>query len=260
MLSRRFSFALTAVAALTAVCLASDVAADDHFGRINVPSSTRDVETFERAVESIVLRLLRERPEILLESLQRAVRDQEEAKTRDLLVQDSALGVGEDTLRFGPVGTGVPAVFFFDYECAACKETATVLAQAAYSDEVRLYLAPLAASGEGSLLAAKAVIASGNQGQAILDAMHLALLEMETPDQESILATAQRLGVDVEQLTDDMNDPELLRQIEVSRQLARKHGVGEMPSALVGQHLLSGELTRQSLETAIEEAEAHETH
>ena len=72
--------------------------------------------------------------------------------------------------------------------------------------------------------------------------------------EESLLAIAERVGLDVERLQRDMADPAIEAYLEETRQLARELGIDGTPAFLIGDTLVPGAVGEARLKQLIAEA------
>ena len=105
--------------------------------------------------------------------------------------------------------------------------------------KVRVVLKELPIFGEDSEAAAKAALAAEKQGKYF--EMHQKLFsEPGKADQEKALKAAAELGLDVEQLEKDMEDPSVKQALDEAKELAQKLGLQGTPSTLVGDQVIPG--------------------
>jgi len=172
-------------------------------------------------VEEIVRAYLLENPEIIREALielERKDSDAEEQKTTDAIadLSDQILRDPRD-YSIGPNDARVQLVEFFDYNCGFCKRSTDWMEEtiAKYPDDVRVVFKelPVLTGREGaSHMAARAALASARQGK--YKKMHFALMDERSINEDRVMELAGNMGMNVEQLKRDMEDPAIARQIE----------------------------------------------
>lgn len=210
--------------------------------------------TLEQAIEYYI----RTHPEVIEQSLQEleAKREAEE-KTR----QKVALGKRQQDLLNDPsspisgnLSGDLTLVEFYDYRCGYCKRAADAVTQLQKEDpRVRVIYKDFPILGEPSELAAKAALASKAQGKH--QAFHEALLASNGDmTKESILAIAQKVGLDAKRLVADMANPEWQAVIEKNRALASQLGISGTPGFIVGTELVPGALDLKGLKDFIARA------
>lgn len=145
----------------------------------------------------------------------------------------------------------VTIVEFMDYNCGACRRMAPILAEAKERNPgLRVVYKEFPIRGPDSILAAKAALAAHRQGKYM--EFHEGL--MKFPGQASRAAiekTARSLGLDLERLLADMEDPAITRQIEQNMGLANALGITGTPAFVVGSEVRPGVLQLPVLESLI---------
>ena len=120
-------------------------------------------------------------------------------------------------------------------------------------DNVRLVYREWPILGEGSVFAAKAALASREQGK--YEAFHWALMGMEGRAEEaSVMRIAQEIGLDVERLREDMEAAEIQEHIATSMRLTQSLGFSGTPSFVIGDNLVPGLVEEDRLRALVEEA------
>lgn len=148
----------------------------------------------------------------------------------------------------------VTLVAFSDYNCPHCP-TADLSIQQALKDDPKLKLVykeyPIL--GPDSKFAAVAALASRKQGK--YEAFHHALMEFRGRRSESsIMTVAGQVGLDVEQLKRDMEDPAIEDALERTRALARELYITGTPALVLGDEVIAGVLDVPTLKRLIEKA------
>lgn len=228
-MSRPFSIAAAVLLAAATSAQAQQVPAD-----------------FDAAIRKYIIA----HPEVILESLtthqarqkasaQERVR-QTVAAERDELVNDaSSPSVGNPK--------GVTIVEFFDYRCVYCKKVNDAVAQLLETNpDVRVVYKELPILGPDSMLASKASLAAHKQGayakfqQALFAATQPFTLDF-------IAQTASDLGLDVNKLKADMNDPAIDEAIVRNSRLADRLKIRATPTFVVGTETIAGALDLENL-------------
>ena len=233
-----------AVLLLSAVLLAASPARADSF----TPAQRAEIVTILRDA-------LRTDPSILRDAEQalqaddgpRQAQASREAIERDrnALVADPA-----DPVAGNPKGN-VTVVEFYDTRCPFCRRMAPTMAALLKSDpNVRLIYKDLPILGPSSLLEARALLAAQRQGGYLrLQQTFMRTTAPSTPD--SILAAAEKQGLDGTRLLRDMNDPAIADRLEANEALARDLAVAGTPVLVIGQEMIPGALDLATLRTAI---------
>jgi protein-disulfide isomerase len=134
----------------------------------------------------------------------------------------------------------VTIIEFFDYQCPYCKAAETRIMDLLESDgNIRLVIKDFPILGPDSRAAARAALASRKQGK--YEDFHKALMghrgQLKT---ETMFKIAKSVGLDMDRLRKDMDDPEIADQIMENFNLARSLKVSVTPGFFVETNVLSG--------------------
>ena len=206
-------------------------------------ASTQSVSKAE--VEDIVRDYILENPEIIEEALlilDARQKAEEERLAREAIADNhDALYNHASDYSIGPDDAEVTVVEFFDYRCGYCKRSVDYVAAlpANYDGKVRVVFKDLPILSPESRVAARAAIAAGLQGKYF--EMHVALMESRGNfTNAEINMIAQSVGVDVEQMRDDMDTDAVNDHLAESLDLARRLGVSGTPAFYVGDTKVPG--------------------
>lgn len=209
-----------------------------------VPAVSFADELSDEKIKALVYEAILENPEIIMEAValleqQQAAAQQSAAAAilsdrRDLLEKDPNAPV-----LANPDGD-VTVVEFFDYNCPYCRRAMPqVDAVVAQDAGVRLVYREWPILGEGSVFAARAALAARNQGK--YEELHVAMMEMQgRANEQTVLQAARTIDLNIEQLRQDMNAPEVDAHIQTSMELAQALGFSGTPSFVVGDELVPG--------------------
>ncbi len=223
-----------------------------------VPIAAQAESLSEDRVKELVLEAIRENPEIVLEAVQiieqrEQQRQAEAAATvlsdnRDLLENDPNAPV------LGNPDGDVTIVEFFDYNCPYCRRVKPHIEALLEEDpNVRLVYREWPILGDGSVFAARAALASREQGK--YEEFHWALMGMAGRAEEaSVLQVAEQVGLDIARLRRDMEAPEIDAHIAVSMELSRALGFNGTPSFVIGDALVPGVIEADQMIRLAEEA------
>lgn len=224
----------------------------------NEPPALTPAAPDREATREIIREYLLERPEVLEEAMMalRTRRQEEKLARTQAAIADNrvALLSHEMSPVSGNPDGDVTLVEFFDYACGYCKRSLSVMINLLSSDpQLRVVWKELPVLGPASRIAARASMAAARQGRYL--AFHEAV--MGTRDgltEESVLAIAGRIGLDVERLQQDMADPAIETYLEETNQLARELGIEGTPAFVVGNTLVPGAVGEARLKQLIAEA------
>lgn len=206
-------------------------------------------------VRRLVEDVIRNKPEILIESLQMyqekrqaEASAQQAAKAKDILPK---ILKDKDIISVGNPKGDVTVVEFFDYNCGYCKKMLPVLQEILKEDKkVRWLFVDLPILAESSTLAAKAASAAEKQGKFI--EMHTALLGYRGQINETLIETAAKdAGLNVERLKKDMNDTALEAKFARFQDYARALGISGTPGFIIGESFAPGAMNAEAFRSLI---------
>lgn len=229
------------------------------FGWAGTATAQNTVDPAERArIESVVRDYLLKNPEIILEAMQ--VLEQRETAATEQRRQE-AIAVLAPTLTASPLtpvigasDADVTVVEFFDYQCGYCKRLFPGLRSIMETDkDLRFIFVEFPILGPASLVASKAALAA--QKQDLYMEFHTALMEFQGRlNDDVIFGKAEEVGLDIERLKADMEDPQITRYIEMTRAVAESIDVRGTPAMVIGTQFVGGYVPDEQLEAVIERA------
>lgn len=238
---RKLAFAIPFLAALLALGPAH---ADETF-------KTMEKEAFEKAIRAYIL----EHPEVIIEALEKyeaQERDaQEKAAAAALIAQKDKLFKHPMTPISGNPKGDVTVVEFFDYQCGFCKRALNTVLEVLDSDkQVKVVWKELPILGPASEFAARAAMASDKQGK--YQQYHVALMSARGRlSPEKIFRLASKVGLDVDQLKRDMEDPKITAYLQETLQLAQTLGINGTPGFVIGNKLIPGAIDKSRMQELI---------
>ena len=209
---------------------------------------------FERRVRDYILN----NPEVLMESARRFEQRQRTAEKSEATAVLKARAEEIFRDRDSPVGGNpngeVTLVEFFDYNCPYCRQVAPIMKEAEAADpQLRVVYKEFPILGPNSSFSAKAALAVHRQGKYL--AFHKELmLERGVADEAKVMRIAAKIGVDVDRMKSDMNDPAIGAAIERNLALAQALRVGGTPSFVIGDQVLRGATDLKTLQALIRQA------
>lgn len=156
---------------------------------------------------------------------------------------------GVETL---PAGV-VPIAYFTDYLCPYCRVLSKRLS--ALRDEqpekVQIAWHEWPVFGKPSELAARAALAARRQGA--YAAFHERLIRTSfVPTPAYLRSISEEIGIDLDRLLEDMESPEVEREIGAARALAATFGFPGTPGLVVGRTVVVGAIDDAELRALIE--------
>jgi protein-disulfide isomerase len=226
-------------------------------GILRLPKATEAVadmpqEEFERRVRSYLL----DHPEVITEAVSRldarqAEQDATQVKTVLKDHADEIFGDPDSPVGGNPDGD-ITLVEFFDYNCPYCRQMSPLMIQAEADDpQLRIVYKEFPILGPSSLLAAKAALAAKKQGKYV--AFHRAVYQIRGPVEESkVLDAAATLGLDVDRMKADMQDPAAEAILDRNVKLAQALRITGTPGFVVGDQILVGATDLTTLKAALQ--------
>ena len=192
--------------------------------------------------------VLREAFEALEQQQQLA---QQEQSRESIVANADMLFRSERGFVYGNANGNVTMVEFFDYNCGYCKRSLGDVMTLVDSDpNLKLVLKEFPILGPGSLYAARAAIASKKQNK--YWEFHRALMQSRgAVDESQVLEIAGSIGLDVDRLKADMDDPEVNATINESMELANAIGINGTPAFVIADTLIPGALGVDGLRAQI---------
>lgn len=211
-------------------------------------------DEFERRVRDYILN----NPEIIMEAARRFEQRQRAAEEREAtaVVKARADEIFRD--KDSPVGGNpngnVTLVEFFDYNCPYCRQVTPIMQEAEKADpQLRVVYKEFPILGPNSTFSAKAALAVHRQGKYLPFHKEM-MLDRGVADEAKVLRIAAKIGVDVERMKSDMNDPALEAMIERNLALAQTLRINGTPGFVIGGQILRGAVDLKTLQSLIQQA------
>jgi len=230
-----------------------------------LPAAAAEFTPAQRAdIVQILREALKQDPSILREAIEALQADeghhQAEATRAALAAARSQLVDPADPVAGNPQGD-VTIVEFFDTRCPYCQRLEPTMAALLREDPgVRLVLKDIPILGPGSILGAKALFAAQSQEgqfQGAYEKLRAALMKPgPEPSREAVLATARKLGLNVEKLAREMDSPAVQARIDANLALARRLGIEGTPAMVIGEAMIPGAVELAELRQAVASARA----
>jgi len=235
------------------------------------PLRAEFTEAQTEELHGIIHSYLLDNPEVLVEVSQKLqAQQQEEAMSEArVAVMDNASELFEgDFPELGNPDGEVTVIQFFDYECPHCRRMYPVLKTLiATNPDVRVINLEFPILGMGSLYLAKASLAADRQGK--YKELHELFMQRQgrpPVTEDSVVAMAKTVGIDVDKLKEDIKDPDIGEKIRKVHALAAKLGVRATPHFIVAAKpvrkksifVLPGGLPLEAFEATIKKAKEAE--
>jgi len=255
-----FRFARLARSALLAMALVA-LAPVAGGGAANAGESLTPQQKQE--VEDILRNYILNNPEVVLEAV-RAFRAKQEAKTRDQAQQRLQSLRGElQGAATSPVGGNpkgnVTVVEFFDYQCGFCKRVFPSVVKLLDEDvNIRWVFREFPILGPQSRIAARAALAIWNTERQRYVPFHTALMRTKGGlNEDRILGTAAKVGIDVEKLKKAMQDPAVDKELRRNFEIAEALNINGTPTFIIGKQVVPGAIDLATMKRMIADARAN---
>ena len=229
---------------------------------ISAPSQKEFTITQTKAIEKIVHNYLLKNPDVLVQAvevLRKEKSEKEETRAyKAIKANVKPLFHDPGTPSAGAPNASVYIAEFFDYQCGHCRAVAPEIKKLMASNKnVRVFFKELPIFGGASKFAAKAALASQKQGKYV--AFHNALFSDDNPlDKQSVLNYAKKAGLNISQLSNEMNKPQYEAQLRSNFALAEKLGIMGTPAFVISNkagtkfEFFPGAVDKSTLEKGIE--------
>lgn len=207
-------------------------------------------EAFRDEVKAFLL----DEPEFLLEVMQKL---EEHQREQERIAEQQALtalapDLYEDGFSFvgGNPDGEITLVEFLDYRCGYCKRAHSHVADFLDANgDVRLVVKEFPVLGPASEYAGRAAMASMKQSDGELyKPFHDAMIEHRGDlTQDVVRSLAADVGLDVEQLSSDMQSAEVTANIELNYQIAGALGIRGTPAFIMGDQVIRGFIPAEAL-------------
>ncbi|MGG7566590.1 DsbA family protein [Rhodovulum sp. DZ06] len=232
---RRLSPALAAPALAAALAFAPGQAAAEE----GLSDAARE------ALRTEIRAYLLEHPEVVMEAIQelekrrRVAQAEEEAQVLAAL-RGELRDDGYSFVAGNPDGD-VTVVEFLDYNCGYCKKAhEDVKAMLRMDGNIRYVIKEFPVLGESSVLAARAAMAAMMQGADYYEFHDAMMSHRGRLDMKTIERLAKASDVDLAQMREDMQSPEIKGKLERTYALAQQLRIEGTPTFVIGDQLVRG--------------------
>ena len=140
---------------------------------------------------------------------------------------------------------------FFDYNCGYCKSVVKTIMDVLSEDKkINFVFVEFPILSQQSYIAAKAAIASKKQN--LYNKFHLSLMKIKgRVDEEKVFDTAKKIGLNINQLKIDMNNPEVEHMLKKNRDIAKLLNLNGTPAFVIGDIIYPGALNLNNFKKII---------
>jgi len=180
-------------------------------------------------------------------------KQQQQAARQALAAHGKSLYRSPNSFVAGNLDGDVTLVEFFDYNCGFCRRSLSDLMTLIDTDpKLKVVFKEFPILSEGSIYASRAAIASIKQGKYM--EFHKALMELRgTADKNSVLETAEEVGLDIAKLKKEMKEPYIDAEIRNAQATASAIGVNGTPAFVLGDRVIGGAVGIEELRRQIAE-------
>ncbi|MEM7225770.1 MAG: DsbA family protein [Pseudomonadota bacterium] len=214
----------------------------------------------EQAIRDLVRDYLVEHPEVLVEALQvyqeRQRAEAAERQREAVAAQKELLSEDTRSPAIGNLEGDVVIVEFFDYKCGYCRSVAEQVRASVKDDgNIRLVMKEFPILSAESRLAARAALAAAKQDR--YEDYHFELMKVPgSLNKANLLKVAESIGMDPDQLEQDMQDPEIDAELRRTYDLARALQINGTPAFVIGDQVIPGAVDMQTLRNMVAEQRA----
>lgn len=211
----------------------------------------------QEAIQQIIEEHLVNNPDVIVKALER-LREQQEleavAKVKDAIASNYfALAEDANSPFAGSEAADVAVVEFFDYRCPYCKKVADDVDKLIEADDkLKVVYKEWPILGPESVIAARAALASRKQDLYL--PFHRKVMAMPDVTEASVMAAAEDIGLDLDQLREDMNAPEVEEHLQETMRLSRELGINGTPAFVIGDELVPGAVSFDQLQALVAKA------
>lgn len=213
-------------------------------------------------VEKLVEQHIIDNPEIIMKAIEKlrerqAVAEAKQRAADEMRAKEAIEDHGNEVTAVNlapPAGNPdgkVTVVEFFDYNCGYCKRVSPAVdALVKANDDVKIVYKEFPILGEGSVVASRAALAAVEQGK--YHEMHEALMSNRGRlGEAAVMKTAEKLGLDMEQLRKDMESDKVSEAIDRNYKLAQLLGINGTPAFVIGDQLVPGAVSVDTLQELV---------
>ena len=210
----------------------------------------------EKEIKKLALEAILENPQIVMDAVnllrERDEENKESLKKQSYLDNKELLSSDPNAPTYGNPNADITIVEFFDYNCGYCKRAMTAMQEVLKNDKnLRVVYREFPILSEGSIYASRAALASRAQDKYEIFHEELMLSTQEL-NATLVIQIAKKIGLDVEKLQQDMNDPSVFEHIQTSRDLADALQFTGTPSFVIGDKLIGGYIPQEAIMEIIE--------
>ena len=224
------------------------------FGFLGLSQMAMAQEISDDRIKKLAIEAILENPQVIMEAvaiLKKRESDQATSGTKSIRLK---LESDPGSPNLGNINGDVTVIEFFDYNCGYCRQAGkTIQALIASDPNIRVIFREWPVLGEGSTFAARAVLASAEQGK--YEEFHWALMNGKVRATKTVvMKVARDLGLDIAKLEADMGSQTVDLHLEQSNMLAQNLGFTGTPAFIVGNEKVPGMISFNQISELVAEA------
>ena len=211
------------------------------------PASSKSHNIEENKIEKIIKKFLVNNPELIrstLDNYKSNLKKQEFKNTIKALKKIKNPGVFQKN-------ADITIYEFFDYNCGYCKAVLKTVQETLAEDKnINFIFVEYPILSHESYTTAIAALASKKQG--LYNEFHASLMSLRGRiGKNEIFKTAKNIGLNIEQLKIEMNNPEIKKQLLQNREIAKTLDLNGTPAFIIGDIIYPGAIDKDKLKTMI---------
>lgn len=218
---------------------------------LTVNNRTASAETPDRAaIEAIVLEVIKENPQVILETVN-AYLQKQQGERQQVALEEHASRLFKGSPIAGNPDGDITVVEFFDYRCGYCKRAWETVDRLIKEDKkLRVVFKDFPILGPESETAARWALAADKQGK-YLEFHHELMAHRGAFDEATLSSMAEKLGLNAGRMRQDAKSADVSNAIQMNRALANDLGITGTPGFIVEDQLISGAVPYEGMVDAI---------
>ena len=201
----------------------------------------------QNKIEVIIKKFLLNNPELIKSTLENYEISQEIKKKRNAI---ELLNISNNP-RLLQKNADITIFEFFDYNCGYCKSVVKLLLDTIKEDKkINLVFVEFPILSEDSYTASLAALAAEKQN--LYSQFHISLMKVRGRiNEKQIFKTAKEVGLDINKLKLDMENPDIQLILKTNREVAKLLKLNGTPAFIIGDVIYPGAIKKDQLKKAI---------
>ena len=201
----------------------------------------------QNKIEVIIKKFLLNNPELIKSTLENYEISQEIKKKRNAI---ELLNISNNP-RLLQKNADITIFEFFDYNCGYCKSVVKLLLDTINEDKkINLVFVEFPILSEDSYTASLAALAAEKQN--LYSQFHISLMKVRGRiNEKQIFKTAKEVGLDINKLKLDMENPDIQLVLKTNREVAKLLKLNGTPAFIIGDVIYPGAIKKDQLKKAI---------